>query len=48
MYIASHTFGNISGHKIPNQELQKLYRHTFITRTITTSQILHIKRRTKH
>lgn len=34
MHIARHTFGNLSGDKIPIQLLQKLYRHTSITTTI--------------
>lgn len=34
MHIARHTFGNLSGEKIPLQMLQKLYRHTSITTTI--------------
>ena len=34
MHIARHTFGNISGGKIPVQMLQKLYRHSDITTTI--------------
>jgi len=34
MHIARHTFGNISGDKIPIQMLQKLYRHTSINTTI--------------
>ncbi len=34
MHIARHTFGNISGDKIPIQMLQKLYRHSSITTTI--------------
>ncbi len=34
MHISRHTFGNISGDKIPVQMLQKLYRHTSITTTI--------------
>ncbi|MVM33436.1 tyrosine-type recombinase/integrase [Spirosoma sp. HMF4905] len=34
MHIARHTFGNISGDKIPVQMLQKLYRHSNITTTI--------------
>jgi len=34
MHIARHTFGNISGDKIPIQMLQKLYRHSDITTTI--------------
>lgn len=34
MHIARHTFGNISGDKIPIQTLQKLYRHSSITTTI--------------
>ncbi len=35
MHIARHTFGNISGDKIPIQMLQKLYRHSSITTTIS-------------
>lgn len=34
MHIARHTFGNLSGEKIPIQMLQKLYRHSSITTTI--------------
>ena len=34
MHIARHTFGNISGDKIPIRMLQKLYRHSSITTTI--------------
>ncbi len=34
MHIARHTFGNISGDKIPIQMLQKLYRHSHVTTTI--------------
>lgn len=34
MRIARHTFGNLSGDKIPVQMLQKLYRHSSITTTI--------------
>ena len=34
MHIARHTFGNISGDKIPIQMLQKLYRHSSITTTV--------------
>lgn len=34
LHIARHTFGNLSGDKIPIQLLQKLYRHTSITTTI--------------
>jgi len=34
MHIARHTFGHISGDKIPIQMLQKLYRHSSITTTI--------------
>lgn len=34
MHIARHSFGNISGDKIPVQMLQKLYRHSSITTTI--------------
>lgn len=34
MHIARHTFGNISGDKIPVQMLQKLYRHSHISTTV--------------
>ncbi len=34
MHIARHTFGNISGDKIPIPMLQKLYRHSSITTSI--------------
>lgn len=34
MHLARHTFGNLSGDKIPIQMLQKLYRHSSITTTI--------------
>lgn len=34
MHISRHSFGNISGDKIPIQMLQKLYRHSSITTTI--------------
>lgn len=34
MHIARHTFGNISGDRIPVQILQVLYRHSDITTTI--------------
>ena len=34
MHIARHTFGNISGDRIPVQMLQKLYRHSSINTTI--------------
>jgi integrase len=34
MHISRHTFGNISGERIPIQMLQKLYRHSSITTTI--------------
>jgi integrase len=34
MHIARHTFGNISGDKIPIQMLQKLYRHSDIKTTM--------------
>lgn len=34
MHISRHTFGNISGEKIPIQMLQKLYRHSSVTTTI--------------
>lgn len=36
--IARHSFGNISGDKIPVQMLQKLYRHSDITTTINYQQ----------
>lgn len=38
MHIARHTFGNISGDRIPIQMLQKLYRHSSITTTIGYQQ----------
>lgn len=38
MHIARHTFGNISGDKIPIQLLQKLYRHSSITTTVGYQQ----------
>ncbi len=42
MHIARHTFGNLSGDRIPIQMLQKLYRHTSITTTIAyQSQFIH-------
>jgi integrase len=34
MHIARHSFGNISGDKIPIQMLQKLYRHSSVITTI--------------
>lgn len=34
MHIVRHTFGNISGDRIPVQVLQKLYRHSDITTTM--------------
>ncbi|MEM8526026.1 MAG: site-specific integrase [Bacteroidota bacterium] len=34
MHIARHTFGNLSGDRIPIQMLQKLYRHSDVTTTI--------------
>lgn len=34
MHIARHSFGNLSGDKIPLQMLQKLYRHSHISTTI--------------
>ena len=34
MHIARHTFGSISGSKIPIQMLQKLYRHSSVITTI--------------
>jgi integrase/recombinase XerD len=38
MHIARHTFGNISGDKIPLQMLQKLYRHSSIITTMGYQQ----------
>tara|TARA_R110000851_G_scaffold146749_1_gene286516 strand:+ start:206 stop:1360 length:1155 start_codon:yes stop_codon:yes gene_type:complete len=38
MHIARHSFGNISGDKIPIQMLQKLYRHSSVTTTIVTGK----------
>jgi len=38
MHIARHTFGNLSGDKIPIQMLQKLYRHSSITTTVNYQQ----------
>jgi integrase/recombinase XerD len=38
MHIARHTFGNLSGDKIPLQMLQKLYRHSNISTTIGYQQ----------
>ncbi len=35
MHIARHSFGNISGDLIPIQMLQKLYRHSSITTTVS-------------
>lgn len=35
MHISRHTFGNVSGDKIPPQILQKLYRHSRIETTIS-------------
>ncbi|WP_233268046.1 hypothetical protein [Algibacter sp. L3A6] len=34
MHIARHSFGNISGDKIPIQMLQKLYRHSSVATTM--------------
>ena len=34
MHIARHSFGNISGDRIPIQLLQKLYRHSSVTTTM--------------
>lgn len=34
MHISRHTFGNLSGDRIPVQMLQKLYRHSHISTTI--------------
>jgi|TARA_R100000479_G_scaffold168753_1_gene109959 integrase len=44
MHIARHSFGNISGDKIPIQMLQKLYRHSSVTTTPmkSTSPVLQI------
>lgn len=33
-HIARHSFGNIAGHKVSPQMLQKLYRHTHLSTTI--------------
>ncbi len=42
MHIARHSFGNLSGDKIPIQMLQKLYRHSSITTTVNyQSNFLH-------
>ncbi|MEM7085249.1 MAG: site-specific integrase [Bacteroidota bacterium] len=38
MHIARHTFGNISGNKIPIRTLQRLYRHSNVTTTINYQQ----------
>ncbi len=38
MHIARHTFGNLSGDKIPVQMLQKIYRHSDIKTTIGYQQ----------
>ncbi len=38
MHVARHSFGNISGDKIPLQVLQKLYNHSDITTTIQYQQ----------
>lgn len=38
MHVARHSFGNISGDKIPLQILQKLYNHSDITTTIQYQQ----------
>jgi len=35
MHIARHSFGNIAGDQIPIQMLQKLYRHSSITTTMS-------------
>ena len=35
MHIARHSFGNISENKIPIRTLQKLYRHSSITTTMS-------------
>ena len=37
-HVARHTFGNLSGDKIPIQMLQKLYRHSSITTTVNYQQ----------
>lgn len=38
MHLARHTFGGLSGDRIPIQMLQKLYRHSNITTTINYQQ----------
>lgn len=38
MHISRHTFGNISGDKIPPRLLQKLYRHSSISTTMIYQQ----------
>lgn len=38
MHIARHTFGNLSGDKIPIQMLQKIYRHSDIKTTLGYQQ----------
>ena len=38
MHIARHTFGNISGNKIPIKVLQKLYRHSHLSTTANYQQ----------
>jgi len=38
MHISRHTFGNISGDKIPPRLLQRLYRHSSITTTMIYQQ----------
>jgi integrase/recombinase XerD len=37
-HVARHTFGNLSGDTIPIQMLQKLYRHSSITTTVSYQQ----------
>jgi integrase len=37
-HVARHTFGNLSGDQIPIQMLQKLYRHSSITTTVSYQQ----------
>ncbi len=38
MHVSRHTFGNISGDKIPLQVFQKLYNHSDITTAIQYQQ----------
>jgi integrase len=43
MHIARHSFGSISGDRIPIQMLQKLYRHSDITTTINYQKAFILK-----